>query len=378
MGFTLRRTMRTRRRLTGAIALALMGSVFAMVGPGLAAGSHTSKDRKRCAHELPQELKQLSHPQSLSSSPPAALTSILEVLRRPATSSDQLPAHLGPAVGYTGVWVDYVRMLGITPDGTKYFLIPGVNDLQLPSACLSELPKSKLLRNPAQPTGTVKIQAYSDTGDLGSAAHTPSEIAAGNAFFILPNGPSKGEISGLVPDGVASVTLSSPQSTPETVPVANNLFLAPVNATGPRIISEGIGQEPNQEPSSVVEWHSADGTVTKTIRIPNSWVTAALEIDRSVAQSIPVPPAVQRAGGKQVGEFLRGNAVVAQSGCLACHRLGDAGNKGPGPPLTHIGSTLTETQIEHALISPRAPMPSFKNLPGAKLKAVVEFLSLLH
>ena len=30
----------------------------------------------------------------------------------------------------------------------------------------------------------------------------------------------------------------------------------------------------------------------------------------------------------------------AQSGCLACHVIGDNGNNGPGPPLTHIGSKL--------------------------------------
>jgi menaquinol-cytochrome c reductase cytochrome b/c subunit len=70
--------------------------------------------------------------------------------------------------------------------------------------------------------------------------------------------------------------------------------------------------------------------------------------------------------------------VVAQSGCLACHRLGQDGNHGPGPGLTHIGSMLSRHGIEHALINPSAPMPSFKHLPAAKLKAVAEFLSELR
>jgi len=35
-----------------------------------------------------------------------------------------------------------------------------------------------------------------------------------------------------------------------------------------------------------------------------------------------------------------GQEVVAQSGCLACHKLGDNGNNGPGPELTHIGARL--------------------------------------
>jgi menaquinol-cytochrome c reductase cytochrome b/c subunit len=67
--------------------------------------------------------------------------------------------------------------------------------------------------------------------------------------------------------------------------------------------------------------------------------------------------------------------VVAQSGCLACHRIGAQGNSGPGPDLTHIGSTLSAEQIEHAILDPSAPMPSFKNLPAVKLKDVVEFLA---
>jgi hypothetical protein len=95
-------------------------------------------------------------------------------------------------------------------------------------------------------------------------------------------------------------------------------------------------------------------------------------------QLVPVPPAVKNAGGGELREFDAGMKVVAQSGCLACHRIGDQGNSGPGPDLTHIGSTLSEDQIEHAIIYPTAPMPSFKNLPAVKLKDVVDFLAQLH
>jgi cbb3-type cytochrome oxidase cytochrome c subunit len=59
-------------------------------------------------------------------------------------------------------------------------------------------------------------------------------------------------------------------------------------------------------------------------------------------------------------------------------RLGDVGNAGPGPNLTHVGSRLSTTQLEHAIIDPRGAMPSFSRLPAAKFKAVVEFLSLLR
>jgi menaquinol-cytochrome c reductase cytochrome b/c subunit len=93
---------------------------------------------------------------------------------------------------------------------------------------------------------------------------------------------------------------------------------------------------------------------------------------------VPAPPAVRAAGGKRLAEFRFGRTVAAQSGCLACHKIGEAGNRGPGPSLTHVGSKLSPARIERALRRPTAPMPSFGHLPAAKFKALVTFLSLLH
>ncbi len=105
----------------------------------------------------------------------------------------------------------------------------------------------------------------------------------------------------------------------------------------------------------------------------------AIETTRSTGESVIAPPrAVKRAGGRELAEFELGRTVMAQSGCLACHRIGAEGNRGPGPALTHIGSTLSRRGIEHALIDPSAPMPSFKHLPAAKFKALVDFLSELR
>ena len=89
----------------------------------------------------------------------------------------------------------------------------------------------------------------------------------------------------------------------------------------------------------------------------------------------PTPSRVKAAGGALLREFDAGKQVVAQSGCLACHKLGDNGNDGPGPNLTHIGSKLYSQGIARTLVNPTAPMPSFKNLPPEKFKDVVTFLS---
>jgi menaquinol-cytochrome c reductase cytochrome b/c subunit len=94
------------------------------------------------------------------------------------------------------------------------------------------------------------------------------------------------------------------------------------------------------------------------------------------AIELPTPKAVREAGGSSLTWYVEGKLVVAQSGCLACHKIGDNGNAGPGPNLTHIGSRLPRQAIARTLVNPTAPMPSFKNLPPKKFKAVEEFLAL--
>jgi menaquinol-cytochrome c reductase cytochrome b/c subunit len=73
----------------------------------------------------------------------------------------------------------------------------------------------------------------------------------------------------------------------------------------------------------------------------------------------------------------KGKLVAAQSGCLACHKIGENGNDGPGPHLTDIGDKLEPGAIRRTLENPTAPMPSFKGLPEDKKSALVEFLASL-
>jgi mono/diheme cytochrome c family protein len=76
-------------------------------------------------------------------------------------------------------------------------------------------------------------------------------------------------------------------------------------------------------------------------------------------------------------QYQAGKLVAAQSGCLACHKIGENGNDGPGPHLTEIGSKLEPGAIRRTLENPTAPMPSFANLPPKKLTALVNFLASL-
>jgi ubiquinol-cytochrome c reductase cytochrome b subunit/menaquinol-cytochrome c reductase cytochrome b/c subunit len=91
------------------------------------------------------------------------------------------------------------------------------------------------------------------------------------------------------------------------------------------------------------------------------------------------PPAGLTAQERQT--FMAGELVVGQSGCEACHKIGDNGNDGPGPVLTHIGAMLPAAAIASTLRNPTAPMPSFKSLAKnspQKFKNLVGFLSLLQ
>jgi menaquinol-cytochrome c reductase cytochrome b/c subunit len=91
------------------------------------------------------------------------------------------------------------------------------------------------------------------------------------------------------------------------------------------------------------------------------------------------PPASLNAA--QATQFRAGEDVVGDSGCLACHVLGDNGNNGPGPPLTHIGSILRPDAIASTLRNPTAPMPSFSSLAAndpKKFQNLVTFLSELQ
>jgi menaquinol-cytochrome c reductase cytochrome b/c subunit len=81
-----------------------------------------------------------------------------------------------------------------------------------------------------------------------------------------------------------------------------------------------------------------------------------------------------------VAKYEAGRQVTAQSGCLACHKIGENGNDGPGPELTDIADRLPKQAIQRTLINPTAPMPSFQSLQEKdpeKFAAMVSFLGQL-
>jgi len=77
-------------------------------------------------------------------------------------------------------------------------------------------------------------------------------------------------------------------------------------------------------------------------------------------------------------QYEAGKIVAAQSGCLACHKIGENGNGGPGPNLSDIADKLPKAAILRTLENPTAPMPSYRSLDAKKKAALVDFLSQLR
>jgi quinol---cytochrome c reductase cytochrome c subunit, bacillus type len=83
---------------------------------------------------------------------------------------------------------------------------------------------------------------------------------------------------------------------------------------------------------------------------------------------------------KTPAQYEQGKLVAAQSGCQGCHKIGENGNNGPGPVLTHIGARLPRNAIARTLVNPTAPMPSFAALQKSdpkKFNQLVDFLAQL-
>ncbi|MBN8866131.1 MAG: c-type cytochrome [Solirubrobacterales bacterium] len=77
-------------------------------------------------------------------------------------------------------------------------------------------------------------------------------------------------------------------------------------------------------------------------------------------------------------QYEKGKQIVAQSGCLACHAIGENGaHGGLGPDLTEIGSKIPREAIKQSVTIGPGIMPSFKGLGNEDLNAVADYLASL-
>ena len=222
-------------------------------------------------------------------SPGHALTSLLGVLRRPRTPADSLPIELFQH-GPRGVQLTAIR-LARTDRGTSLYIVPvaGLGFRPVPARCAGE-ERAALVRamrgsRPAAVRATVTAlgrtlawQQYAgrrpEAVCLAEADHKPgggptvagaavacgwgvAEIEAGLAGLgSNDTGAATPRVHGIVPDGVASVTLEFPRDRRAVnAKVVGNVFTVRL----PRGI---VGT-----PSSIV-WRAGDGIVIRTARVP--------------------------------------------------------------------------------------------------------------
>ncbi|MGK2933285.1 MAG: c-type cytochrome [Solirubrobacterales bacterium] len=77
-------------------------------------------------------------------------------------------------------------------------------------------------------------------------------------------------------------------------------------------------------------------------------------------------------------QYEQGKEIVAQSGCLACHAIGENGaHGGLGPDLTEIGTKVPRAAIKQSLEIGPGIMPSFRGLGEQDLNAVADYLASL-
>jgi quinol---cytochrome c reductase cytochrome c subunit, bacillus type len=79
---------------------------------------------------------------------------------------------------------------------------------------------------------------------------------------------------------------------------------------------------------------------------------------------------------KVAPRYEAGKEVVAGSGCLACHKIGENGGT-IGPELTHIAERVPRAAIVRSVEIGPGVMPSYRELPPKKLEELADFLSSL-
>jgi mono/diheme cytochrome c family protein len=100
--------------------------------------------------------------------------------------------------------------------------------------------------------------------------------------------------------------------------------------------------------------------------------------DGNHAATIATIPSGTKRATAAPEQIAAGGRVVTDSGCLACHQIGNLGQSGPGSNLTGIGERRTPAEIRRGLLNAPAPMPPYNHLSRDRLDALVAYLSSLR
>jgi hypothetical protein len=218
-------------------------------------------------------------PATSDGSPGPELLSLLAVLRRPATAADRLPRSLQAGADAQGVFVRYIRLARVS-GGVSYYILPAEAVTQrqfVPARCYAAIlaaVRAELPRIPAKfrmptlglaerfvahdraaaqaPTGPgVCLLMSGKAGSAGTCGATAAQLTSVGLLSMSST------VSGIVPDGVATVTLRYPDgggrhAKTVTARVVGNVF-ASTAALAFRLPRPGM------------VWRAANGAVLRTV-----------------------------------------------------------------------------------------------------------------
>ena len=258
--------------------------------------NHQASRRPECKLPPPPPMT-ISH-----GSPSAALLSILGILRRPATPEDALPSQGVDLPFVQDVFVDYVRVAHAA-DGREYYIVPaGDARAGLPvesHACLSTFHRTllRVLRGKPARVRRRALHFYAERArnDRRVATRGPQEgvfmfargphgLGSGgggaDAAFLETHGMfgSSGQrdgssvVSGLVPDGVATVTSTFQRVYSRGLGHRPAVYPSVIRRTDPvqdNVVSFAVARSAEDALASRMVWRAADGSVVRVISEPH-------------------------------------------------------------------------------------------------------------
>jgi hypothetical protein len=217
-------------------------------------------------------------------SPSPQMLSILGVLRRPATASDSF-AGLGKrpiAHALRGIYVQYIRRARYAL-GDAYYIVPAADALGVTPSCITALTRAERTDLPRIPaplraaTRTLETQRITALkphqviaqfeanrgGGSGSCCLTATEIAQRGALGSSTS-PSGSVVSGLIPDGVATVQLFFTATGPTGHRANRIVKITATPIDNYIVVKVPHGASPN--PRRMI-WRSKHNQIIKTIHL---------------------------------------------------------------------------------------------------------------
>jgi hypothetical protein len=219
-------------------------------------------------------------PMVTNGSPSRFLLRVLGVLRRPAGAADALPRSLRSAREAGAIYLKYVR-LAIVKGGVSYYVAPVASlapsrgasaacyqahraalNAELPQIPASARAATLALQNRQIASGR-RLQAQQNRG--GVCLLTESRYVIGGVCGASASIPQQGMltdyglVSGIVPDGTATVTARYAPTRTSRAHVVTTNVVGNVFATSLEIPHNTVDLQPT------LIWRSADGTILKTI-----------------------------------------------------------------------------------------------------------------